>query len=468
MKSISKETERTLFADSQVITLPNSDVAVMFETVETSVKSLFSDKQGLEYGFIPTKKGAEKKYVKWGSDNQMPYHVINRIESDEVLAQNKLFNMQVCFGQGIRVYDKATGKPTTNRKIMDFMDESNIQMFFAGVIQDMKYFCWSLAVVILDRLDNIVGIRRMPVENVRLGVADKNGNLTKAYFANWREDAGPIQEEDVEEIELLNMYAPWKDLEMRTGRERVPATGDFAPRSKNRIYGIICRFPIPGSRYYPIPPYAALFKDDWLEIKKLTQIRLKAGIKNTNSIRYHVEIIKTYWQDLFRRKHVLGNPEGEKKEMDAEYKRIETFLGDASNAGKAFISEYMTDPMGKENRSIRINTVDTGKQGGEFSDEITEACNMLCYADGIHPNLIGAVPGKTQTNNSGSDKRELFTMKQAMEDIWHQSIMPFFTTFLRYNKWSDEVGIDVPIVQLTTLDNHLDAIKAAKNNVPQQ
>lgn len=447
---------------SRVLTL-KSGSTVMLDTVEVDTRQIFADVKGLDYGYIPTRNGKGKKYIKWGSDDQMPYTVIRAIEKDEVLSQNKMFNTQVCFGQGIRFYDKATGKPTVNQDVIDFCDCSNIQEFFAGIIQDMKWFFWSLSVVLLDHNNNIVGLRRMPVENVRLGVADAMGNINEAFFANFRDDAGPLQPEDVTEIQLLNEFAPWKDLAIRLGMERSPADGLQKRRTDLQIFGVLCRFPMPGCRYYPIPTYASVFKDDWLEIKKLTQLRLKAAIKNTNSIRYHVEILQKYWADLFRRKGVYGNRLKEEIERDIEYKRIGDFLSDVESSGKTLVSDYMCDPDGKENHNIRITTIDTKKQGGEWSDEVTEACNMLCYADGIHPNLIGAVPGKTQGNNSGSDKRELYTMKQAMEDIWHAMMMRHFMVYLRFMHLDKEIGIDVPIVQLTTLDNHIDAIKAVKD-----
>lgn len=441
----------------------STSTSVMMETVPYDVHTLFADSAQTEYGIIPSKDPlVVKEYVKWGDDNQMPYNVIDRIERDEVLSQNKLFNTQICYGQGVRFYDKATGKVTTNEKVLDFIDENKISEFFAGIIQDMKYFYWSMSVILLDGNDNIVGIRRMPVENVRLGRADSNGVISKAYYANWREDAEPLQEENVQEYDLLNPYAPWRDLAIRMGRMASPVDGKMMRRTSARMFALMVSFPVPGSRYYPVPYYASVFRDDWLEIKKLTQLRLKAGIKNTNAIRYHVEIQQKYWIDLWTRKGVRGNKKLEAAEQEKEYDRIKAFLSDVEASGKALVSEFMTDVTGKETHNIRINTIDTGKQGGEWTDEVTESCNMLCYADGIHPNLIGAVPGKTQVNNSGSDKRELYTMKQAMEDIWHDIISQHFILWLRYEGLHKEIGFDVPIVQLTTLDNHIDAIKAVR------
>lgn len=44
---------------------------------------------------------------------------------------------------------------------------------------------------------------------------------------------------------------------------------------------------------------------------------------------------------------------------------------------------------------------------------------MMCFTMRVHSNLVGSVPGKSQTNNSGSDKRELYTIAQALQKLYH-------------------------------------------------
>ena len=82
---------------------------------------------------------------------------------------------------------------------------------------------------------------------------------------------------------------------------------------------------------------------------------------------------------------------------------------------------------------------------------------MRCYGLNIHPNLVGATPGKSQTNNSGSDKRELFTLKQALETSFRDVLLKVHSLVIRFNGWKPRVYPAVPIVQLTTLDKHSDA-----------
>ena len=71
-------------------------------------------------------------------------------------------------------------------------------------------------------------------------------------------------------------------------------------------------------------------------------------------------------------------------------------------------------------------------------------------------NLVGSVPGKTQTNNSGSDKRELYTIAQALQKPYHDLLLYVVRNIIiRFNHW-DGCTVNVPFVQLTTLNEHRD------------
>lgn len=140
-----------------------------------------------------------------------------------------------------------------------------------------------------------------------------------------------------------------------------------------------------------------------------------------------------------------------------EKENIKNFVSGIENSGKVWITGYYIDPNGREVRMVRINVVETGKEGGDWSEDIQEASNITCYGDNIHPNLVGATPGKGQSNNSGSDKRELFTLKQALEIPFHDLMNIPHNIVIEYNGWSEKVYPDVPMVLLTTLDQNTDA-----------
>jgi len=70
------------------------------------------------------------------------------------------------------------------------------------------------------------------------------------------------------------------------------------------------------------------------------------------------------------------------------------------------------------------------------------------------------VPGKSQSNNSGSDKRELYTIAQALQKPYHDLLFTVHRIIIKFNKW---VGVtpDCPFIQLTTLDENKDAKKVS-------
>ena len=83
---------------------------------------------------------------------------------------------------------------------------------------------------------------------------------------------------------------------------------------------------------------------------------------------------------------------------------------------------------------------------------------MMCYGFGVHPSLVGAVPGKTGNNTSGSDKRELHTIAQAAEASSRNIMMMSYYVVLNYNGWyAKGVRAHIPFMQLTTLDEHKSA-----------
>jgi len=62
----------------------------------------------------------------------------------------------------------------------------------------------------------------------------------------------------------------------------------------------------------------------------------------------------------------------------------------------------------------------------------------------VHSNLVGSVPGKAQTNNSGSDKRELYTIAQALQKPYHDLLFTVHRIIIKFNGWQG-VTVDVPL-----------------------
>ena len=386
------------------------------------------------------------------------------------MAQNKLFNVLTCYGQGVRFFDLATKKSTEDKEIRLFQFRNQLNRFFIEQAIDMKYFFFAVTCVILDREGcHIVQMRHKEACYCRFEKADNEGRIGNVFYANWRK----VTPEKVEVIPLLDEYDPWGDLRVRLGLEPDPKTGEvrkplksdpYGRATRQRKFAIVTRFPTPGFQYYPVPFYTAIFRDSWYDIYELIGKGKRAKIRNSAPPRFQVEVHRDYWHNICEQEGIT-DPVAMKERIKKEKQQIEDFITGSDNIGKTWVTGYYVDPAtGKEVRMVRIYDVENGKkEGGDWADDVQESANSICYGDNVHPNLVGATPGKSSMNNSGSDKRELFMLKQACETAFHDIMLLPFRVLIHFNGWEDKVDVDVPMIVLTTLDENKDS-KTVKPN----
>lgn len=421
--------------------LPQSNARVLFVARTTDI---FRD--GGKYETRRTPDG--KAYVSWGGDNQLPYSIIDLIESDETLATCQLFNAEVCYGAGLS-YCTTGATADVAADVEDFLIDNPLPDYFLGVCQDLKHFNFAVSVIILnDAGDRIVELHRKQACYCRFAPADKSGRISKIIYGQFR-DTQPG--DTFEEIELLDPRSPWRDLQQRMGRR-----GGGKPTT-TRKFAILSRFPGVDSPYYPIPHYAALFKGSWYNIKRLIGEAKLSKLKNAAPIKYVIEVSPRYWEALFRDRKI-SDPEEQRKIMNAKKREMLEFLTNHENTGSVLFTgkSYSLDGKG-ESPDITVTSIDSKtKEGGDWESDIAEAVNMVCFTMRVHSNLVGSVPGKSQTNNSGSDKRELYTIAQALQKPYHDLLFMPNQIIIRYNGWKGVHPL-CPFIQLTTLDEHSDA-----------
>lgn len=438
-----------------------SDVfTVEFENSADVVDSatVFDEDNGIIEG-RPVPGYPSMLYMPYGHDDQLPYRLVETIGSDEVLSQNLFFNVLTAYGAGLQYVERDTGKPTEREEVERFMLHNSLNEFFLEQCTDMKHYFFSVAVIILDREDNIVQVRHKDASFCRFEKADSKGRINHLFYANWRVPSS-LRKKDVEVIQLLDQRDPLGHLQVLMGRAP-GADGVTRKRTNAAKFAIVMRFPTPGQRYYPSPYYTAIFRGDWFDIKRLVGKGKKAKIRNHASTRIQVEIHRDYWDQIIDEAGLTDEVEIRKR-IDREKEKIRDFVTGVHNSGKAWITGYYVDPNGNEQRMVRINVIDTGKEGGDWSEDVQEASNMECYGTNIHPNLVGATPGKSQSNNSGSDKRELFTLKQSLEAAFHDMLCKVHTLIIHYNGWTG-ICPSVPLIMLTTLDKNADAKKIQRD-----
>ena len=409
----------------------------------TNTSEVFKENEDM----VPVKIADGYEYMPWGANNELPYKILELIDSDETLSTCQMFNAEVCYGSGL-VYNTSEASSSVKKAVDNYMMDNDMASYFLGVCQDIKHFAFCVSVIILSNDGSqIARILRKEACYCRFAPADKEGNIPYILYANWRKSIS--NKNEVEKIELLDMHFPWADLQDRMQADKGKKS------SSKRKFAIVTRVPTPDSTYYPIPYYGALFKGNWYNIKKLIGMAKEAKLKNSAPIKYHIEIANRYWDGIFKAEAITDR----KKQMERvveEKEKIINFLTGMENSGKALFSTFYVSPDGKEQHDVVINKVETDKEGGDWSTDIIEAVNMMCFTMRVHSNLVGSVPGKSQSNNSGSDKRELYTIAQALQKPYHDLLFTVHHIIIRYNGW-EGVKPDCPFIMLSTLDENRDA-----------
>jgi len=401
---------------------------------------------------VPGMKGLE--YVPWGADNQLPYRLAALLGADEVTAQNKLFNILTCYGGGLRL--SAPGGEASP-EVRDWAFAQSLPEWFLEQCTDMKHYFFTVSVVILSRDGRRINrLVHKDACHCRLEPADRAGRIGHVFYADWRD--GEPAPGAVEAVELLDLRDPLGDLRRRLGL--LPAADG---RKRRRKFALLRRVPTVGCHYYPAPYYTAIFRGGSYDEKRLISAGKRAKLRNAASVKYQVEVERGYWERIIMEEGIT-DPVEARRRIVREKEQIRDFVAGVENSGKAWITGYYLDPDGHEVRDIRVVNIEGAKEGGDWSDDLQVAANTICYGDNVHPNLVGATPGKSQMNNSGSDKRELFTMKQALEAPFHDVMLQPVELVCRFNGWAERPS--VPMVQLTTLDEHRDAKTVAAEPPP--
>lgn len=434
-----------------------ADALESYQSVKLSQDIAFSDS---DEDLITRKcKVGEKEYeyVCWGDDDETPYKIQELVGKNMITSQCQNFNILTCYGQGLQFIDRSTKERVDDEVIREFCLHNAIHRLFLEQATDMKYYYFSVLVIVLSKDGTrIVQMRNRDACHCRFTKRNRLGKIETVLYGDFRS----TYPKNIEAIELLDEMDPLGDLNRRVKDNKM----------QGRKYAILCSMPVVGHGYYPIAPYTAIFMDAWYDIYRLISEGKRHMIRNTCAPRIQIEIHRNYWQNLIHEEG-LTDADKIKERIKQERKDITDFCTKPENAGKAWVTSYDTTiDSGKEIRMVRVYNLNEGKkEGGDWADDMQEASNALCFAMGVHPNMVGATPGKSQMNNSGSDKRELFTLKQAIEKAFHDVMAVPYHVILHYNGLADKFTVDVPMIQLTTLDENKDAeVVSANSNQPQK
>lgn len=404
-------------------------------------------------------KKLKRGIVPWGENNKLPADLLQKVEKSTDLSSGLFFNVLTGYGDGIEpvryIYDQ-DGKVEKvqivrdNKEINEFFELNDMKRYLVEQLTDLNYFYNTFPELVLNKKRKVVELYHREAFFSRWEEMNDKGVVERhAYSSKWGDT---ISEEDVIVTSVLNSRRPMLDLLERIGK-RARTNGKTKDDDEYR-YIVPVVIPTPGRRYYQKPYWYSIIESGWYDFAVAIPQFKKYMLSNQMTIKYHIQIHKNYFPEIFKEENITTE-KGKKERIKKEYENIKKILTGMENAGQTIISRINKDQSGNEIEMLKITAIDSNKpQGGDYIGDIEEVSNIIFNSLHVHPSVIGAVPGKNKGSFSGTDKRELFIIKQALlKPIRDRLLLPLYL-IKKVNGWPEDIHFAIPNIQLTTLDTN--------------
>lgn len=407
--------------------------------------------------------------VPWGENNNLPLQILEKSYKNVTIASNLGFNATINYGDGLIVVKKNRNKetnqvelvelmPSDEPEIFDFLEANNVPGIIQELSQDIAVYGDSYVEFITNSNKKIASIRNKEMCYSRVSKMNMKGEIEwHLYSSQW---SMQLQPDDVVATKLIDRRCPLLSMKKYLGL--APLQDGNAKDSGYRRFCMSVAMPTPSRFYYNKPYWWSIFESGWYDFANAIPTFKKALINNQIALKYHVQVNTSLWDKLYTSEHAVND--ADKTSVKTKFlDQIDQFLSGGDNAGKSFVSQFEYDRAANiEKSDVKIDVIKSQIEGGEYLDDTEEVNNIICYAMGIHPSLIGATPGKN-SNINGSEARELFTIKQAITKPIRDMLLAPLYIVKRINHWNPDVFFYIPNIMLTTLDNGTGAIKSIGN-----
>lgn len=412
----------------------------------------------------------------WGLENLLPQRVMDKIEKVEVVGTNANFNWQVCYGLGPKlqklVYSDNPNEVVKDAKgniiggrvvdrldihggeVYDWCQRADLSLYLQESLTDLSYFHNSFPLLVPDKKeDTIYSIMHREAMFSRWRVNEKGEIISHLYSSNWDDNPG---EDNIEESEVIDELDDVLSIKSLLGKKTRP---------ERLIYPLY--MPSPGRPYYSYPTWYSIFRSGWYDHLASIPALKKAILKHNLGVKHIIYMSVNYLDEKARQLGV--NPNDQKAVNELKKKLVdeinETLTGEG-NQGKALAALQKLVPSGNgttTEKYFTIEKVDNGVEGGEYLTDYETGANVVSYAMGVHPSLIGATPGKNSNSLSGSNQREIFMIKQALSKPMIDRAMRPFAAIKRLNGWDSDLVLTIDEYNFTTLDQAKSGKKEIQN-----
>lgn len=349
----------------------------------------------------------------------------------------------------------------TNEKYRKFIQDNNIEHHYQKCITDDSHMDIYFPTYGLSQgragewNPEIVSIGHLPVVCTRMEQMDSNWRVNYVYFSEkWRQDAtAELEQKDMVAYPVLSMDRALSDLRNVVERNRTTAL-----RRRPLWFCAPTFYPSMLKPYYPQPAWWSIFPSQVYNYAS-TLIGDKATARENATMWGKLIFINlSYLKQLFDQAGVT-EPERQQEIKNEIYASVENFLRKRENNGKVlFADSFLTNNETELWKSIEIVDVPQASSGADTKAELEEISSIIFFAMGIHPALIGAVPGKSGSTG-GTFQRELHLLKQQQVSPRQRIYLKFLQNICDFNKWDRHAQWIIRQQVLTTLDRNANGLE---------
>lgn len=399
----------------------------------------------------------------WGVNNDYPQKIIKTIKLSGSGSSALRFLRKSHYGNGLVLM---TNLPDENGKkapkLLDineypeinlFFKKSQIPRFYKEIIADMEWFSIAFPEYILsNNFQTINRVKRHKAAWCRFEVMNEQSGLVENVYISEKFGKESVAADSpfISKVPLIDSY--WTPDEVR---EYCKA---------NKIYKFVrpVFYPLIDEAYYPEAEWHAVIHNGWIDVANSVPEYKKNIFENQVSIKYLIEIDERYFEAVYAENWKEFTVDERKTIRQDLIDGINESLVGNKNAAKSIQSMMFVDEKGVQTSAIKITAVDDKLKDGSFLPEAEASNSEILFALGVDPTLIGAgIPGGKLGAGSGSDKREAFTILQALKKTDRETTLETFEFIAGYNNWDSNIQPAFENTILTTLDANPTGVKQA-------
>ena len=342
----------------------------------------------------------------------------------------------------------------TMEDVKPFLENNNLESHFQSCMTDQHHldiYFPTYGLSVGRRAPwrpKIVRVGYIPSVCARMEEMDEQWKVNHIFYSEkWRNDTtAKLEQRDVVAYPCLDANHVVAEL-----RETVRRNQNVPMAKRPLWFCAPSKYPSMLRPYYPQAAWWSIFTSQAYSYAS-TLIYDKAVARENSTMWGKIIYINlSYLKSMYDQ---MGADTDDKKDAvkNQIYESVNAFLKRRSNNGKTLILDSFLSTDEKTLwKSVEIVDVPQVSSGADTKDELEEISSIIFFALGIHPALIGAVPGKSGSSG-GTYQRELKLLKQ-------QQLTPIQRIYLRYlqnicifNEWDPHAEWVIREQVLTTLD----------------